>query len=421
MNDSLGAFNLILLAMPGLALIVAARTLFRPRQGQRPQMQQLLRMVGILLILLALCGAAVGVFGLLALLGLPVIAIVGLMIVDRYRQGEHRSLLFTLAAGARRGVPLNESALAFADENGGDTAARAAALADGIGRGLSVRESARSARLKMSTATKLSLRLGESLGDLGNILLRSLDDSTELDTALRSMAAQFLYLVALITVGLYIVVYLMLRIVPVFERMFEDFGIKLPRITAVLVGMSQAMGDIGWFFLGIIPLISLAVLFVGALLFIGWVPANIPLLNLLTRKYDNSLVLRGLARCVQRRLNLSDAIGVLSHEFPRWTTAKRLRNAWLGVQEGIDWRLAMQRSGLLTPAEAAVLAAAERNGNLVWALDELADGSLRRYILSLQIRYQVAFPLVVFGLGVCVGYIVIALMLPLAALIQGLA
>lgn len=421
MNDSLGAFNLILLAMPGLAMIVVARTLFPQRPGQRPEMQQQMRTIGILLLLIALAGAATGVVGYLSLILLPTIVVVVLMIVDRFRRGEHQALLYTLAAGIRRGIPLPVSARAFADENGGDTSVRAAVLAESIERGMPLRQAVRRARLKMSTASKLAVRLGETLGDLGNVLFRSLDDVTEIDTALRGATAQLFYLSVLVVVGSNILIFIMLKIVPVFQRMFDEFGLKLPAMTALLVNLSNAFVVYGWVALPIFVVTSFSLLLLAALYFVGWLPADMPGVRWLSRRYDQSLVLRGVALCVRRGLSLSDAMRVLSEEFPRSNTAWRLRLAWYGIDCGVEWRTSMQRAGLLSDVEAAVLGAAERSGNLAWALEEMADSSLRRYILRLQMWYQIAFPLVLLLLGGVVGFVVIALFLPVIGLIQGLS
>ena len=421
MDDSLGGFNLILLALPGMAMIVVARTLFPHRPGRRPEMQQQMRSIGVLLLLIALSGAATAIVGYLALLLIPTIVIVILMIVDRYRRGEHQALLYTLAAGIRRGVPLPVSARAFADENGGDTSTRASVLAENIERGLPLREAVRRARLKTSTASKLAVRLGESLGDLGNVLFRSLDDVTEIDAALRGAAAQMFYLLALVVIGSNILIFIMLKIVPIFQRMFEEFGLKLPSLTVLLINLSNAL--VAWIPIGIVPfvIVSMVALFLGTLYFVGWLPADTPGIRWLARRYDQSLVLRGLALCVRRGLSLGDAMQVMSQEFPRSNTAWRLRLAWYGIGCGVPWRLSMQRAGLLSDAESAVLGAAERSGNLPWALEEMADSSLRRYILRLQMRYQTAFPLVLLLLGGVVGFVVIALFMPLVALIQGLS
>jgi type II secretory pathway component PulF len=421
MDDSIGAFSLVLLALPGLAMIVVARTLFPPRAGHKPEMQQLLRKIGSVLILFALIGALIGVVGWIGLLGLPVVVIVLLMVVDRYRRGEHQSLLYTVAAGARRGIALDESARAFADENGGDTSTRATVLAESIERGMPLKLAVRRARLKLSTASKLAVRLGDALGDLGNVLFQSLDDLHEMDAALRATVGQLFYVVFLVATGSFILTFVMLRIVPVFDKMFYEFGLKLPAMTVSLIKLSAFMATGLGVLLLLIPVGIFFAATLAALYFVGWLPADLPVLNFLTRRYDNALVLRGLALCVRRKLALPAGLHLMSQEFPRSSTSGRLRRALTSVEQGVDWLSAMQRVGLLGHVEAGVIASAERSGNLAWALDEMADSSLRRYILRIQMLYQIAFPILVVILGGIVGYVVIALFLPLIALIQGLA
>jgi type IV pilus assembly protein PilC len=68
-----------------------------------------------------------------------------------------------------------------------------------------------------------------------------------------------------------------------------------------------------------------------------------------------------------------------------------------------------------------VLQAAQRVGNLEWALDELADASLRRAAYRWQAVVNVLGPLVILFAGLLVGFIVVALFMPLISLIQGLS
>jgi type II secretory pathway component PulF len=421
MENTLGALGLLLLAMPGLALVVVARTLFPAQKGQRPEMQQLLRMAGGLLLLLALTGATFGLVGFVAIPAIPSFLVVVLMIVDRYRRGEHQALLFTLAAGARRWVPLSESARAFADENGGDTSTRASILADCLDRGMSLRQAVRQARLKLTTASKLAIRLGEALGDLGNVLFQSLGDVMQIDAALRATVAKLFYLFAVLTTGTSVIAFVMLKIVPIFQRMFSEFGLKLPAPTVLLIHISNSLSAPAAVFAAPVLVLVLAFFVISVLYFIGWLPADIPGLNWFSRRYDNALVLRGLGLCVRRHIELPRAIELLGKEFPRSSTARRLRKTRSYIEQGHDWRVSMLQADLLTEVEAAVLASAERAGNLAWALDEMADSLLRRHILWIQVRYQIAFPIVLLVMGGIVGFIVVSLFLPLVALIQGLS
>ena len=75
-------------------------------------------------------------------------------------------------------------------------------------------------------------------------------------------------------------------------------------------------------------------------------------------------------------------------------------------------------AGLLTRHDAAALEAAERVGNLPWALRALADGGDRRSHYRLLALGQVLQPLAILGLGGLVLVICLAYFGPLVAMIE---
>jgi protein transport protein HofC len=76
---------------------------------------------------------------------------------------------------------------------------------------------------------------------------------------------------------------------------------------------------------------------------------------------------------------------------------------------------------LIGQAEYSVLQAAQRVGNLPWALREMAAGSHRRLVYRLQAWLQILFPLVILVYGAVVGVFVVAYFAPLVALIERLS
>ena len=71
--------------------------------------------------------------------------------------------------------------------------------------------------------------------------------------------------------------------------------------------------------------------------------------------------------------------------------------------------------------EAAVLKAAERVGNLPWALDEVSDSMRRRMAYRATAVLNVVFPIVLVAFGLVGGWIVIAMAMPLITLISQLS
>jgi type II secretory pathway component PulF len=461
-----------------VALAVAMRILFgRARRTPAEPMQVLLSVSSITTFVFVLLGGLIGTIGVFILfIPLPLLCIVlGIMVWDRTRRSEHRSLVWALAAAAGRGIPLPEAARAFADETPSRTGVRSLRLAEALEQGQSLATASRSARLRMGTAMRLTVRLAEALGLLGPAMKQQIEDSQQIDAALRDAIGRFFYLATVVLFMQVVVTFLMLKIVPVFQRMFEEFGLKLPELTMFVIHGSAWFVRHGWVFTIPLILLFLTVNFVllvaagwqflqefifvhlryqesqsvmtlalrlvmvmglvligifflpilltfGALIlyYIGAFPRGFPLIWPLFRRYDGALVMRGLALALRRGMPMPEALKLVEESYPLSVVSRRIAWARQRVESGMDWRQALLGVSLITQADAAVLAAAERVGNLDWALEEMASSSLRRQAHRVQVGLQILFPILLLSVGLVVFIIVCGLFMPLISLIQGL-
>ena len=118
---------------------------------------------------------------------------------------------------------------------------------------------------------------------------------------------------------------------------------------------------------------------------------------------------------------LPQAMQMVADCYPLSIVAHRMRGAANRVAGGMNWCDSLRQTGLIGQADAAVLAAAQRVGNLDWALEEMADSALRRQIYRVQALLQILFPIAVLVLGGVVLLFVVGMFIPLISLIQGLA
>lgn len=476
-KEGLGPINLLLMLPLAVALAVAMRILFgRARRTPAEPMQVLLSVSSITTFVFVLLGMLVGTIGVFVLfLPLPLICIVlGLMVWDRARRSEHRSLVWALASAAGRGIPLSEAARAFADETPSRTGVRSLRLAEALEQGQSLATAARSARLRMGTAMRVTVRLAEALGLLGPAMKQQIEDSQQIDAALRDAIGRFFYLATIVLFMQAVMTFLMLKIVPVFQRMFEEFGLRLPELTMFVIHGSAWFVRHGWIFTIPIVLFFLAVnlvLMVAAgweflretvfltyqptgsalplalrlglvmglvvvgiiffpvliifgpiiLYYVGAFPRGFPLIWPLFRRYDGAIVMRGLGLALRRGMPMPEALKLVEESYPLPVVSRRLAWARQRVEGGQDWRQALLGAELITMADAAVLAAAERVGNLDWALDEMSASSLRRQAQRVQIGLQILFPVLLLSVGLVVFIFVCGLFMPLITLIQGLS
>ena len=207
-------------------------------------------------------------------------------------------------------------------------------------------------------------------------------------------------------------------IAPRLQAITSSFNIPLPTITAATIGVSN------YIFEDQAPMT--AVLLVIEVLLLLFLPLsqcnvfqwNIPFLDSLFRRRHSLMVLRALALAVEGQRPLSEGLAVLARHYPSAWVKRRLARVEREVNSGRYWVDALVANGLLRQADAAVLSAAERVGNLEWALREMAAGGERRIGYRLQFWLQILIPMVVLVLGVLVFVICVAYFLPLVRMIE---
>ena len=96
------------------------------------------------------------------------------------------------------------------------------------------------------------IKAGEAGGAL-EVILRRLSEFLERSESLkRKVQGAMIYPVIVVLVAIGILIFIMLNIVPVFAKMFDEFGLKLPAVTVLLVNISKYIADY-WYLLFIVP------------------------------------------------------------------------------------------------------------------------------------------------------------------------
>jgi protein transport protein HofC len=153
----------------------------------------------------------------------------------------------------------------------------------------------------------------------------------------------------------------------------------------------------------------------------GWIAWRPKFANRMLFRTDSARILRALAWSVDAGQPLTSGFDTLARWFPRWGVRHRLSSALENIGRGAGWTESLADQGLIRPIEAAALAAAERAGNLAWAMRELADNTERRLSYRLQLVSQIVFPFVVLAFGGLVFFFVAGMFSPLVKLITELS
>ncbi len=97
------------------------------------------------------------------------------------------------------------------------------------------------------------IKAGEAGGALETILHRLAEFLENAESLKRKVKGALVYPVIVITVAIGILTFIMIFIVPTFEKMFDEFGLDLPVLTVLLVAMSSYIANY-WFLLLFMPI-----------------------------------------------------------------------------------------------------------------------------------------------------------------------
>jgi type II secretory pathway component PulF len=349
-----------------------------------------------------------------------IFGLIVLATLNRYRQSEGQALLWTLTYAAERGIPLSYAARAFAQERTDEIGSRSWRLADALDAGLPLDAALVAARQPVPANVLAATRIGLAYGRLAEMLEAAITQTRGVDRTLRVALERLLLLAAFFWVLLAITSWVMIRILPTFTRMFYEFQLELPAATKLAVTISETAALFWPVAILLVPA-AIAALLVGALYYVGWLPMWLPGVGRLRLRYDGSILLRSLAVAVRQQQPLVEAMKQVEGLFANPLLRSRLLDAIAGCHRGSDPFESLRRARLITRYEQAVLAAAQRVGNLPWALEAMADTAVRR--LTQRIRFY-SNVMMTIAFGAFSGLVLlfsVAMLQPLADLIFKLA
>lgn len=368
----------------------------------------------VALLLFLLLVGFLGPFGLIWWAAVVFVIVEGFR---KYRATRQYGLLWLLTVSAERFMPLVPAIEAFAREHRGLFSRRAKMLAEMLNAGVSLPDALDNCPNLLPRYAVPLVRVGCETGTLAPSLRQAATVYDLHEPIWAAITGKITYLLMVPAFGLLVLTFIMLKIIPSFEKIFKDFDTSLPTMTQSLISASTFAVNY-WFLLLPVYLIGALLLVYATMRYLGWIDTDLPGIARLTRRLDSAHILDTLALVARQRQPLTDGIAALAHSYPKRNIRWRLTLAAAGIRAGRDWCESLLEQDLIRPSDSAILQAAQRVGNLPWALHEMADSNRRRLAYRVQAAAQLLFPPIIILMGLVVMFIVVALFLPLVALIQ---
>lgn len=274
---------------------------------------------------------------------------------------------------------------------------------------------------------------GEVGGVLDLILQRLADFLEKAAKLKRRIIGAMIYPAAVILVAAVIVLGIMIFIVPKFEEIFEDFDTEMPGLTVFLINFSKWLGGRGGFYADqFVPGLVWVLLSPFAVYFffklvrktkvgkhtLDWIILRLPIVGSLVAKSTIAKFTRTLGTLINAGVPILDAITITSETTGNVIYAHALEGVHDSVRQGESFAEPLRQAKVCDSLVVNMIDVGEETGDLDKMLLKIADNYDEEVDVAVASLVSLLEPVMVVVLGGIVGFIVIALFLPLIKLMQ---
>lgn len=331
--------------------------------------------------------------------------------------------LFTrqLADLLRAGVPLNRALHTLATQTTNLTLAETVRdIEKQVSGGTTLHEALARFPRTFSGLYVSMVRAGETGGFLEDVLHR-LALFIEKDQELRSrISSAMAYPILLIVIGTFAIAFLMVFFIPRFSEIFKKMGDGLPLPTQIVMGVSYFMRDY-WMFV----CMGLVALMFGWTRLMAVAPGRrvidrfkirIPLFGDIVRKNAVSRFARTLGTLLKSGVSILSALEISKAAMANAVLMEDIDEASAGVKQGKGLAEILRQSRYFPPMVTDMIAVGEEGGNLDEVLVNVADSYDVQVERAVRVFVALFEPALLLVMATLVGFIVIAMLLPVFTL-----
>lgn len=269
-----------------------------------------------------------------------------------------------------------------------------------------------------------TVKAGETGGVLEVVLSRLADFSEKTQKLNNRIRAALVYPALVLTLALSVLFFLITFIVPKFMQIFKEMEVPLPVITRVLLVISDIAKE-RW----LVVLAVMAMLVVGGnvflrlkatrLMFDGF-KLNVPVIGNLLRKIAIARFARTLGTLLSSGVPILQALMVAKDTTGNEIMALSVEKVHDSVREGETVAKPLLKAGLFPAMAVNMISVGEETGALDQMLLKIADVYDEEVDVTVGGMMSLLEPFLIIGMGLIVGFIVIAMFLPLFSLVTAL-
>ncbi len=342
----------------------------------------------------------------------------------KVRLGDLANSTRQLATLLSSGLPLMEALSVLVEQEEAQALKSAlSSVRDAVREGASLAEALKANPKAFSPLYVNMVSAGEASGTLEITLARLADFLDEQVRFRGRFSAALAYPVLMTVIGVGVLFFLFSFVLPRVVGMFEDMKQQLPFMTIALLWVVQIVSK-GWWAI----LIALGTAFYYTRRYFS-TPAGkawfddrvlrLPVFGNLIKMIAVSRFTRTLGTLLHSGVPTLTALDIVQSVVGNTVLAGAIHRARENVREGESIADPLRRSGLFPPVVIQMVAVGEKSGELEKMLLKISDSFDRTVETRITALMSLLEPVIILAMGLIVGFIVIAIMLPILQMSSG--
>ncbi|HHU92852.1 MAG TPA: type II secretion system F family protein [Halanaerobiaceae bacterium] len=266
------------------------------------------------------------------------------------------------------------------------------------------------------------VRAGETGGVLNTVLNQlaaHYDKQEEINGKVKSA---LYYPITILVIAVFVVIFLVVKIVPTFVGMFNSFGAALPLPTRILLGASDFLQTYWWaLLLGIGGLLAIFYSYrqtPSGELQLDKLILKIPVIGNMMQKVILSRFSSTLAILLGSGVDLISSLNIVEDVVGNKVYANALVEARGQVREGVSFSRPLANMPIFPSILVQMVKIGEESGNLEMMLNKVSNFYDREVGNAVEASISLIEPLMIVFLAGVVGFIVISIVLPMFEMFQ---
>lgn len=261
------------------------------------------------------------------------------------------------------------------------------------------------------------VKAGEASGTLEVVLERLADFSEKREDTKKKVQASLAYPVFMAVIGFLVLVFLLTFIVPNITKIFTDMNHELPMPTQILLGISSMVK--AWWWL-IIPAPFLALLCLYGIRrtdkggrILDRIILSLPVSGSLTRQLIASRFSRTLGSLLDNGVPLLTALDITKTISGNRVIAELIEKSADTVEQGGSLGSVLEKNSAFPDLAAQMIKVGEKSGEMEKMLEKSAELFERNVQTAITAATSIIEPLIILIMGVVIGFIILAVCLPI--------